>query len=177
MTEEHLQELAPRSIRRELIIMVFVYALLAFVFYLLPSLELLLFVQPTGMISAFFSGGVITHHSDWSWSFIIQGLFIQVDQTCSGTNFFCLMTAFFLSRPFKNSRQFLILLFLAYPLTIFANICRVLGTTHLHLVIAPFLPARFYSGLHLGLGIMIFLTVLLISSFTCNRVLQVGKHV
>lgn len=93
-------------------------------------------------------------------------LAIHVTKVCSGASFFILLCALMIgltvqSIGLKNLIRLSWILPLAYVVTILANSSRILGGWITGRWARAFLPEPWWGGIHLGTGVVIFLTFLI----------------
>ena len=145
-----------------------IYLLLRFTFQQLTLLKQA-FIYPTGKIidSLYFSGEYI--HGEWIY-YLINTKFI-LGESCSGTTFFSLITAYltFLIVKENISKKWLILTF---PITILANTIRVISSMYAHQFTVSIKQAHLSDLVHVAVGVITFLCCFMSIIF----IIQYKKH-
>ena len=145
------------------------YLLLRILFQQIPDLKTL-FIYPTGvLVSVFFGTGEYTG-SEWIYPFD-QTQFV-LGESCSGTTFFSLLSAYLIYAKAKHKTR-LIWLWLAYPATVLANTMRVLSSIYAYGMLTQLNAQAYGDAIHAITGSVTFLTCLLATALFVERT---GKH-
>lgn len=118
------------------------------------------FIFPTGWLVKLFYG-----HGQYEfgeWYFNIGHSPFTLGESCSGTTFFSLLTAFFIFKGIRQPR-WLAYLILAYPITLIANTTRVLSVISTHNTLDLLQLSEYGQTLHIVVGTMTFLSFLFAS--------------
>jgi len=134
------------------------------------------FCRPPAAVAAGFLG-VSTHPTETGGSMLrAPGLEVRVGDSCSGMSFFLLMTgllAWTVLRRKDGARKTWLWLALAVPaayaITLLANAIRIILAVYAHQVTAATLGPAYQHATHLAVGILVFLPILLLTSFLLER--------
>jgi exosortase K len=126
-------------------------------FFCLPSAQ---------MCSLFLGADCITTENGYMLTNRI--LAVHVTKACSAAGFFILLSALMVGVVIKSARlsqlmKIVWILPLAYIITILANSARILGGWVTGKWARRVLPENFWPGVHLGTGIVVFLTFLILT--------------
>ena len=127
----------------------------------------LFFCLPSAQICSLFLGAdCITTENGYMLA--NRMLAIHVTNVCSAANFFILLSALMAGLVIKSARfrellKIVWILPLAYVVTIFANSSRIVGAWVTGRWARRILPENFWPGVHLGTGIVVFLTFLILT--------------
>ena len=139
---------------------------------------------PSGYIASFFLGSPPVVDARGELFIPLSGQFIHIIKSCSGFGFFCLFYAFVVSfffRPLvypaiKKPGVRLVVIILALPLvyaiTVFTNASRIICAYHAGRIGRLIFPANFQAALHQGVGIAVFLTVLILTAIFLERMVK-----
>jgi exosortase K len=91
---------------------------------------------------------------------------IYVTKACSAANFFILIVVFLgaaviKSCKFEDFSKIIWIIPLAYCITVFANVSRIVGCWFTGRLARNIFPENFWPAVHLGTGVIIFLTFLI----------------
>jgi exosortase K len=150
---------------------IFLTALILLVFLPLTNLFegfwRLFFCLPSAQICSLFLGAdCIT--TDNGYMLTNSVLAVHVTKVCSAAGFFILLLALMIGVVIKSARlnQFLKIVWIlpvAYIITILANSARILGGWITGKWARSVLPEKFWPAVHLGTGIVVFLTFLVVT--------------
>ncbi len=142
---------------------------------IMPDFIYILYAFPSSYIASLFIGQhpILTETNE----ILIPASkhFIEIIPNCSGYGFFCLLYAIFVSyifRLFPKSKALIyaILIFpCAYVVSIITNGCRIICAYKANEAAKGLLPNNFQAGVHLGIGIALFLSVILVISLFFER--------
>lgn len=133
-----------------------------------------LFCFPAGWLAAFFFG-VKPLWSDGELYIPLSSPSIHVTASCSAVGFFVLLyfyTLFFISHRVRLKIFPLLALGVlpcVFCVTILANAFRIISAYEVYQISRQFLPASFQGPFHLGVGIAVFMGVLILTSVWLER--------
>lgn len=133
------------------------------------------FCRPPAAVAAGFLG--LSSQATEAGGSILRapGLEVRVGESCSGMSFFLLMTgllAWSILRRKQSARPWLGLVLVvpaAYAITLVANATRIILAVYAHHVTAATLGPAYQHASHLAVGILVFLPILLLTSFILER--------
>lgn len=127
----------------------------------------LFFCLPSAQMCSLFLGVdcITTEHGYMLTNRILT---VHVTRACSAANFFILLSALIVGLVIKSARfrellKIVWILPLAYIITILANSSRIVGGWITGRWARSVLPENFWPGVHLGTGIVVFLTFLILT--------------
>lgn len=138
---------------------------------------------PSAVIASLFLGAkpMITEAGDVVIPMSYQ--FINVTTKCSAFGFFCLLYAVLSINIVKLVRKnrmiwgFILALPITYLITLMANGCRIICAYYFHIMGQMILPMNFQATLHQGVGIAVFLSILIVVSLLCERMNGYGRKI
>ena len=155
------------SLFKMLAVLLLIYFISRVLFLSFPNLKTLFFIVPVGeLVHAFFGSG---EFNGVEWVFTADSTRYILGENCSGTTFFSLVLAY-LGMRYQASRIPIWLLLCAYPVTLIANLARVLISVFVHGVTDAYLSSAWQDQLHLFTGIAVFVFTFLILTLYINRV-------
>ena len=155
------------NIKNPMLMIVVLAVGLTFVEKIIPQIIYLIYAYPAAFLASLFLGShpiltetnriliPLTSHS------------INVIPACSAYSFFCLLYAMVVSHLFHRFRkqkavQFSILVLpIVYGITIVTNGCRIICAYYVNEIGRHLLPSNFQAALHQGVGIILFLSVIM----------------
>tara|TARA_Y100000031_G_C8056087_1_gene308419 strand:+ start:174 stop:710 length:537 start_codon:yes stop_codon:yes gene_type:complete len=153
-----------------LLVAIFSASLLFSAERVVPSLIYRIFAYPAGGIVGFFLNAPTLTNSSNHLLIPTANKIIHITQSCSGFGFFCIVYSFLVFSTYKSTRLksiltlSLLILPIAYILSIITNSFRIIAGYYADLIIVPQLAANFKASLHQGIGVFLFLTVLFLIS-------------
>ena len=140
-----------------------------------PNSIYIIYAYPAAYIASLFMG-VTPLLTDAGEIIIPMGHhFINVIPSCSGYGFSCLLYAIcflYILRIKKNNQRVIYLILtipLVYMITIITNGCRIIAAYYVNEFSKSLLPSNFQSAVHLGVGVTIFLSVLITLTLILDR--------
>jgi exosortase K len=133
----------------------------------------LFFCLPSAQICSVFLGAdCVTTPA--GYMLVNEHLSVHVTKACSAASFFVLLSSLFAGTVVKSIRlreffKIVRVLPLAYVITIAANSSRIIGGWVTGRWARSVLPESFWAGVHLGTGIAVFLTFLIVSYMVLRR--------
>jgi exosortase K len=138
------------------------------------KVELTYFVYPTGKLTSFFCGG-FSSFSEEGFRLLIAEVPVLISTACSGLTFFCILFSFITISRISIYKKISLLL-LCYPLTIIANMFRIISSAHTHQLIGSHLPGGLFHTVHLVTGVIVYLTFFIfISLFIQRKLLDANR--
>jgi len=133
------------------------------------------FCRPPAAVAAGFLG--LSSQATEAGGSILRapGLEVRVGESCSGMSFFLLMSgllAWSILRRKQSTRTWLGLVLVipaAFAITLLANAIRIILAVYAHHVTAATLGSAYQHATHLGVGILVFLPILLLTSFLLEK--------
>jgi exosortase K len=142
------------------------------VFQQIPILKSL-FIYPTGvLVNAFYGIGAYTG-SEWVYNFN-QTRFV-LGESCSGTTFFCLLSAYLIYSIIVHKTS-LAWLLLTYPITLTANTMRVLSSIYAHRFLVYANAEDYGDAVHVIMGSTTFVSCLLLVALLIGRTRKNLSH-
>lgn len=149
-----------------MIIMIFIAIGMSCLEKFIPDVIYMMFAYPAAHLASIFFGSkpVLAN------SVIVIPMLnysIEVIPACSAYGFFCLLYAMIVSYVFRKFKPRKACMFslaaapLAYLITVTTNSCRIICAYHVHELGKIVLPANFQAALHQGVGIIMFLSVMM----------------
>lgn len=134
-----------------------------------PEAIRLLFRVPAAETAARFLGAEVERGGE-SPTIVHPGIEVGITEACAGYDFFCLLLALVVGweihrRGFRGERisVFLWALPIAYLITLFANVSRIVCAVEGRLLTRSFLPESFQPILHQAIGVAVFVSILFVS--------------
>ncbi|QDP02305.1 archaeosortase/exosortase family protein [Thalassotalea sp. PS06] len=146
------------------------YFILRLFFQQLPEAKSV-FIFSTGYLVEWFYG--FGSYDGEQWNFLIHSTSFVVNESCSGTTFFCLLMSFLIYKKHLQNISISWLL-LAFPIVIFANTMRVLSAIYLFQTLSFFNADNLQEILHVAIGSITFLVAFLL--ITLKLDMQVNKN-
>lgn len=133
----------------------------------LPDAIYWLYAWPAAFLTSLFLGShpLITGPQEITIPLARQS--IHVIPSCSAYGFFCLLYAmsvvylFRRFKPLKAAAGAFLILPLVYGLTVFTNSCRIVCAYYVSMAGRVLWPSSFQAAAHLGVGVAVFLSVLM----------------
>ncbi len=130
---------------------------------LVPGFRLAAFAHPAARLSALFLGADCVP-VDQGYMIAHAALPVWISPACSGISFFVLLTAMGLGLAYRYRKLTAAAVFIttltAYALTILVNTCRITVGFHAALWARAILPSSMWAGVHLSVGVLVFLSAL-----------------
>lgn len=130
---------------------------------LVPGFRLAAFAYPAARLSAFFLG-TNCESVDQGYTIAHAALPIWISPACSGFSFFVLLAAMGLGLAHRyrklTAAAVVITALTAYVLTVLVNTCRITLGFHAALWARAILPSSMWAGVHLAVGVLVFLSAL-----------------
>lgn len=135
------------------VILVCVYIGFRLLFYSFPGLKSLFFIRPVGSLISLFWGVGVFNGNEWVYE--TGGIKIILGELCSGTTFFCLLSAYVIM---KYSSGGLSAWWIAacYPLSLVTNASRVLCSVYVSGYTMNQFSESTHSQIHLFVGVIVF---------------------
>lgn len=131
---------------------------------LAPGFRLAAFGYPAARLAALFLGAGCVTAEEGYW-ITHAALPVLVSPACSGISFFVLVVAMGLGLARRHHRHTaaaaLVTTVLAYALTLLTNTCRITLGWHMALWARRTLPSSMWAGVHLSVGVLVFLSALI----------------
>lgn len=143
----------------------------------IPQMIYLLYAYPSGYLAGLFMGQKVFISAGGEVLISLATHFIRITDNCAGYGFFCLLYAIIVWYVFRffspaRGRAFfasLLALPAVYIITIITNACRIISAHYINEVSLYVFPANFQAALHQGVGIALFLSVVMTICFFCER--------
>lgn len=134
------------------------------------------FSYPSALIASFFLGRSPVYAQAHEVFIPLSRQMINVTSKCSAFGFFCLLCAILIiniikSFPLKKVFMGLFFVFpMAYGTTLLVNGCRIVSGYYASRIGKMILPGNFQGVIHMGVGITIFLSVLILITLIFERI-------
>lgn len=156
-----------------LAILLAVYFLLRLLFKYSLWLKINGFIVPTGAIVKSFLGyGYFTDIGEWIYD--TNSTQFILGESCSGTTFFSLLTAYIAFRIQTSGASYLWLL-AVLPITIIVNAMRVVSSIAVHNMVSHYNFSGIASFAHVASGVAVFLCCFLIVAYFVERTGKSGS--
>lgn len=147
----------------------------------IPAIIYNLFAYPAAFLASLFFGSTLLLTPEHKILIPLINQPIHVIGSCSAYEFFCLLyviSAWRISVHVLKPTVFLLLLVpVAYALTILTNACRIICAYQVYGITKLLLPSHFQGAVHQGVGIILFLLVLITTYSLLERIFHAGhKH-
>ena len=139
-----------------------------------PEVVYVLFAYPAAFLASLFLGSHLVF-TQGQITIPLLNHSINVIPSCSGYGFFCLLYAMIATYIFRLSNKSKVILYslvaipIAYCLTIITNGCRIICAYQANEIAKFIFPSNFNAAIHQGVGIFLFLTVLMGISLVLER--------
>ncbi|HBG62427.1 MAG: hypothetical protein A2Y03_06740 [Omnitrophica WOR_2 bacterium GWF2_38_59] len=134
-----------------------------------------IFAYPSAWMASFFFGSSFVLGQDNMLFIPLSSNVINITSGCTGYGFFCILTAIYLHKIFKvfprgkSFRLALLGLPFCYFVTVITNGFRIICAYRIHSICKVILPADYQSMVHHAVGIVVFLSTILLLSFLFER--------
>jgi exosortase K len=132
------------------------------------NIESSFFVYPTGKMVSLFCGGYLDVNGE-GCRLMIGHTRVLISSECSGTSFFCILFSFIAVSSLTIKRK-VFMLVMSYPITLISNSFRVISAAYCHQFIAPLLPDGLSHSVHMGVGVIVYLTCLSAISYFIYKI-------
>lgn len=147
---------------------------------LFPTTAYNLFAYPAGFLISLFFSTPLAWNANHELLIPLNQQTIHIVPSCSGYGFFCMLWAmcvWHLFRRFTVPKAFLYSMLVvpaAYALTIISNSCRMVSAYQAHQITKILLPDNFQAAIHQGIGILLFLSIIMATHLYLERKFHVG---
>ena len=133
----------------------------------IPQIIYLIYAYPAAFLASLFLGShpILTESREILIPLLNHS--IHVIPACSAYGFFCLLYAMIISHLFHRFRKQKVILFsilavpIVYGITIVTNGCLIICAYYVNEIGRHLLPSNFQAALHQGVGIILFLSVIM----------------
>lgn len=170
---QQIEKATHNRMRRRWLVIAHVVGLICFssaqfLGWLSPGGVIRFFAEPAGYVAALFLGAPVDASSG-TVQLLHPRIDIAITDACSGFDFFSLVLALWVGWMvycFQGSMRRYLWLFMVLPsawlITLLGNVSRIVCATHARLLTPPSLSSSFDGIIHQSVGVVVFLSVLIL---------------